>query len=245
MAMTIANRTARIGMIVPSSNTCLEPATYQMLDHRDDVSVHFTRVPVTRIALDGNSDAQFGTAGMQEAAELLATAEVDVIAWIGTAGSWLGSEHDRAITAAITAATGLPATTSTLAYFAAFGRLGVRTVGIVTPYTADVNSRIIARYRDEGIAVSAQHGFGLTDNTAFGRIRPEELLGPSHDVAASNPDALIYLCTNLNGASVVDIVEAETGVPVLDSVAITLQACLTMVGAPPLPSRWGRHLAGR
>jgi maleate isomerase len=232
-------------MIVPSSNTCVEPATYRMLDGRTDVTVHFARVPVTRIALDDNSDAQFGIAGMQGAAELLATAEVDVIAWIGTAGSWLGTRHDRAITAAITEATGLPATTSTLAYFEAFRRLGVRTVGIVTPYTDGVNARIIARYRDEGIAVCAQYGFGLTDNTAFGRITPDDLLAPSRRVAESRPDALLYLCTNLNGVPVVDTVETETGVPVLDSVAITLQACLTMIGAQALPSRWGRHLASR
>jgi maleate isomerase len=56
---------------------------------------------------------------------------------------------------------------------------------------------------------------------------------------------LLYLCTNLNGVPVVDTVETETGVPVLDSVAITLQACLTMIGAQALPSRWGRHLASR
>jgi maleate isomerase len=109
-------RPARIGMIVPSSNTCLEPQTYRILGDRRDVTVHFTRIEVTRIALDENANTQFDPATMVDAANLLRAAEVDVIAWNGTAGSWLGVEHDRTMVDRITGATGIPATTTTLAY---------------------------------------------------------------------------------------------------------------------------------
>ena len=119
-------RPVRIGMIVPSSNTCLEPMTYRMLGDRQDVTVHSARIPVTRIALDGDSDRQFDTATMLAAAELLATADVDVIAWNGTSGSWLGPDHDREVTEAITRHTGILATTSTLAYLDAFERFAGR-----------------------------------------------------------------------------------------------------------------------
>ena len=57
-------------MIVPSSNTCLEPTTYRMLGERTDVSVHFTRIQVARVGLDDISDSQFDTAGMETAAVL-------------------------------------------------------------------------------------------------------------------------------------------------------------------------------
>ena len=97
--------------------------------------------PVARVGLDDTSDAQFDTAGMEAAAVLLATAGVDVIAWNGTAGSGWAPAHDRAITDAITAATGVPALTSTQAYLAAFGALDVRSLGIVTPYPDDMNAR--------------------------------------------------------------------------------------------------------
>lgn len=237
-------RVSRIGMIVPSSNTCLESTTYQMLDGRADVSVHFTRVQVGRVGLDGASDAQFDTAGMESAAALLATADVDVIAWNGTAGSWLGTAHDRAITDAITAATGVRALTSTQAYMAVFGALGVRRLGIVTPYPDDMNAKIGECYGDEGITVTAAHGFGLTETTDIARIRPEELLAPTREVAHSKPDAIAYVCTNLHGANAVETAEAEIMLPVLDSVAVTLAACLAAVGADPLNPRWGSHLAG-
>src|SRR5438874_2660889 len=110
----------RIGMIVPSSNTCLEPVTSRILyGERTDVTAHFARVPVTRIALDDGSDAQFDPAPMLQAARRLAEAKVDVIAWNGTSGSWLGADRDRRLCTAIEQATGVPATTSTLALLAA------------------------------------------------------------------------------------------------------------------------------
>ncbi|MDH6195575.1 maleate isomerase [Mycobacterium frederiksbergense] len=237
-------RAARIGMIVPSSNTCLEPTTYRMLGERSDVNVYFTRIPVSRVGLDSTSDAQFDTAGMEAAAVLLATAGVDVIVWNGTAGSWLGTAHDRAITAAITTMTGVRALTSTQACMAAFEALGVRRIGLVTPYPDDMNAKIGECYRDEGITVTAAHGFGLTETTDIARIRPEELLAPARQVARSNPDAIAYVCTNLHGADTVEATRTELGMPVLDSVAVTLAASLAMVGAGPLNRRWAPDLAG-
>ncbi len=240
------NRPRRIGMIVPSSNTCLEPQTYRILGNRDDVTVHFTRVEVTRIALDGKADIQFDHATMLAAARLLSTADVDAIAWNGTAGSWLGMDHDRKMIAEILKETGIPATTSTLAYMDAFTRFGIEQPGLVTPYTQDVNEAIIDVYGAEGIKIATEHHFGLDINEAFARVNPEELLSPSLELAAENSttmDALIYLCTNLYGAPAVEEVEKKTGIPVLDSVAVTLWRCLEMVGASGINERWGRLLS--
>ena len=241
--MVQANRPARIGMIVPSSNTCLEPMTYRILGDREDVTIHSTRIPVTRIALDSGSDRQFDAEGMRRAAELLATARVDVIAWNGTSGSWLGPDHDREIVAEITAATGIPATTSSLAYLDAFREFGLETVGLVTPYTADVNLEVVSRYAAEGVRVTGHRALGLSDNESFARVSPEELLPGSLELAAERPDALVYLCTNLYGAPLAARVEEQTGVAALDSVAVTLWRCLQLAEAPLLDPRWGKLLA--
>ncbi len=179
---------------------------------------------------------------MRDAAKLLATADVDVIAWNGTSGSWLSPDHDRAIAAEITAATGVPATTSTLAYFDAFTDFGIQSIGLITPYTQDVNEKIITRYADEGIRVAGHRFLGLSDNESFARVAPEELIPGSLELAADHPDALIYLCTNLYGAPVVEDLEDRTQVPILDSVAVTLWRCLQLAGIPLLDPRWGRLL---
>jgi maleate isomerase len=87
----------RIGMLTPSSNTCLEPVTAAILrDAGSPAAMYASRVPVTRIALDAHATAQFQENVMVSAARLLADARVDVIVWNGTAGSWLGIDHDHA-----------------------------------------------------------------------------------------------------------------------------------------------------
>ncbi|WP_139146662.1 aspartate/glutamate racemase family protein [Arthrobacter sp. SW1] len=242
--MPSENRPVRIGMIVPSSNTCLEPQSYRILGERTDVTLHFTRINVTRIALDDSSDKQFDAAGMRAAAELLATADVDVIAWNGTSGSWLGSAHDEELVKEITEATGIPATTSTLAYLEAFRSFGTEKIGMLTPYTADVNEAVVASYEREGIKTVDHRHLDLSDNESFARVTDEEMLPGSLELAELKPDALIYLCTNLYGANITEEVEIRTDVPVLDSVAVTLWHCLKLAGAPLLAPRWGRLLAG-
>ena len=240
--MPATSRPRRIGMIVPSSNTCLEPQTYRILGSRTDVTVHFTRIPVTRIALDDSSDRQFDPAVMRGAAQLLATADVDVIAWNGTSGSWLGAAHDHELAADLTGATGIPATTSTLAYLEAFRTFGTERIGLFTPYTEDVNRQVIASYEREGIKTVDHRALGLSDNESFARVSDDEMRPGSLELAAAAPDALVYLCTNLYGANIAAEIEAGTGVPVLDSVAVTLWHCLKLAGSPLLAPRWGRLL---
>ena len=237
------NRPQRIGMIVPSSNTCLEPLTYRMLEGRTDVTIHFTRIPVTRIALDGSSDRQFDATVMREAGRLLATADVDVIAWNGTSGSWLGAAHDRELVHEITDATGIPATTSTLAYLEAFKSFGTERIALFTPYTEDVNLQVIAAYEREGIKTVDHRALGLSDNESFARVSVDEMRPGSRELAAAAPDALVYLCTNLYGANITAEIEDSTAVPVLDSVAVTLWHALRLAGAPLLDPRWGKLLA--
>ncbi|MEO6531433.1 MAG: aspartate/glutamate racemase family protein [Specibacter sp.] len=241
--MSSTPRATRIGMIVPSSNTCLEPQSYRILGDRQDVTIHFTRIPVTRIALDDSSDKQFDAEVMRDAARLLATSDVDVIAWNGTSGSWLGVEHDRELVSQIQDATGIPATTSTLAYMDAFASFGTKNISLFTPYTQDVNNKIINAYAGNGITTLDDHALGLSDNESFARVTTDEMRPGSLEMAASGSDAIVYLCTNLYGATIAAEIEERTDVPVLDSVAVTLWHCLKLAKAPLLAPQWGRLLS--
>ncbi|HEX2248350.1 MAG TPA: Asp/Glu racemase, partial [Arthrobacter sp.] len=139
-------------------------------------------------------------------------------------------------------ATGLPATTSTLAYLEAFAAFGTERIGLFTPYTQDVNQAIIESYGRSGIKTINDVALGLSDNESFARATVEEMRPGSLELAAARPDALVYLCTNLYGARITAEIE-KTGVPVLDSVAVTLWHTLKLAGAPLLDPKWGRLLA--
>jgi maleate isomerase len=127
-------------MLTPSSNTALEPITTAMLGELPEVSAHFSRFKVTEIALSNKALAQFDDSEILRAAELLAHAKVDVIGWNGTSSGWLGFEADVRLCEQITAATGIPATTSMLALNEILEHQKVKRLGYVTPYLDDVQA---------------------------------------------------------------------------------------------------------
>jgi maleate isomerase len=233
-----------LGMLTPSSNTVLEPVTAAMLAGLPEVSAHFSRFPVTEIALSETALAQFDDAPILRAAELLAHAKVQAIAWNGTSGGWLGFEADARLCARITAATGIPATTSMLAMNEALALAGIRRLGLVTPYTGDVQARIVANYRALGLACAGERHLGLRDNFAFAEAPPEALSRMAREVAAEGAEALAVICTNLRFPPLITALEAELGLPIFDSIATALWQSLRLAGvAPARVTGWGRLFA--
>ena len=231
----------RIGMLTPSSNTVLEPVTNAMLAGVAGISAHFSRFKVTEIALDRQALAQFDDSEILRAAELLAHAKVDVIAWNGTSASWLGIERDRALAERITEATGIRASTCILALVDILERVGARSQGLVSSYTDDVQEKIVATFAAAGVSCPAERHLGIRDNFAFGTVAEETIAGMIAEAAATCPDAVTILCTNMNGARVAAQAETEDGPLMLDSVAVTLWGCLMATGAPLAPfASWGR-----
>ncbi len=233
-----------LGMLTPSSNTVLEPHCAEMLRGLPGASAHFARFRVTAIALDAASLGQFTLAPMLEAAGLLADARVRSICWNGTSAAWMGLETDRRLCAAITAQYGIPATSSVLGTVEAFRRAGVKRFGLVSPYTPDVQARIIATFAAEGFECVAERGLNISDNFSFSLTSGETLSAMTREVAAAKPEAITILCTNLAGPPLVPALEAETGCLMVDSIAVALWASLRAAGGDAARlAAWGRLFA--
>ena len=223
----------RIGMLTPSSNTVLEPFTAHLLAPLfPQVTAHFGRFRVTRIALDEEANDQFGQEPILAAAELLADARADIIAWNGTSASWLGFDWDARLCAAIEARTGVKATSAMAAINALIRRDGVERLALVTPYTSDVEQKIVENYARLGITVVAGRHSGFSDNYSFAEISEAEIETMCLDVAAASPDAIAIVCTNMRGALIGAEMERRLGVRVYDSVSATLWGCLAELGVP-------------
>ncbi|CCE08319.1 conserved exported hypothetical protein [Bradyrhizobium sp. STM 3843] len=229
-----------LGMLTPSSNTALEPITSAMVANLPEVSAHFSRFKVTEIALSDQALAQFDNSNILRAAELLAHAKVDVIGWNGTSSGWLGFDADVKLCEQITAASGIPATTSMLALNEILHETKVTKLGYVTPYLDDVQARIIANYETLGIACQAERHLGLQDNFSFSEVTPAQLATMLREVAAEKPEAIAIICTNLKAAPLVPRLELETGIPIYDTIATVVWKCLKMAGVEPRRvSEWG------
>lgn len=203
-----------------------------MLAGAEDISVHFARFRVTQINLGESASRQFRLEPMLQAAELLADARVASICWSGTSAAWLGLNTDRALCAAIAKRTGIPACTSILGLMDALHRLGARRIGLVTPYLDEVQQAIIATLSAEGIKCIAERHLNDPGNFSFALHAPAQVAGLVCDVAKARPEAIAIVCTNLRGAGLAATLEAELGIPVLDSVATGLWAGLRQAGVP-------------
>ena len=226
-------RPTRLGMLTPSSNTALEPITCAMLAGVSDVTAHFSRFKVTEIALSDTASRQFDDTEILRAAELLAHAKVEIIAWNGTSASWLGFDRDERLCERITASTGIKACTTVLAYRDLLHHLGSQRIGLVTPYTTDVQNKIIANWGLQGLPCTAERHLSLRNNFSFAEVPEAEVTRLIEEVAREGCDAVAVVCTNMRGAAAAEPIEHKYQVPVLDSIAVTLWACLASTGVDP------------
>ena len=78
-------------------------------------------------------------------------------------------------------------------------------------------------------------------NFSFSEYSEDTLADMVRDVARAKPDAITILCTNLRGAGIVEALEAEIGIPIYDSVSVTVWKCLALAGRTPADIRgWGQ-----
>lgn len=225
----------KLGILVPSSNTALEPLTCAILAPLfPAVTVHFSRFTVTEISLKDEALTQFDTNGpILAAARLLGDAHVDIIGWSGTSGGWMGFDADKKLCAAITEATGVPATTSTLALNKALELLGTKSFALVTPYRDDVQSRILATYAEAGYDIVAESHLGQFVNFKFAAIDEETLCAQVKEVMEKGGDhvkAVSTFCTGLWAAQHAEMWESQYGVPLLDTVTLVVWDMLRIKG---------------
>jgi len=231
----------RLGMLTPSSNTILEPVCGEMLRCLPEVSVHFGRFRVTEISHRSEATAQFAREPMLQAAGLLADAKVNAVCWNGTSAGWLGLNRDRDLCSALHGLTGVPATSSVLGLFEALRGAGLNRVALVTPYIDQVQRLIVETFAAEGLTVTDERHLDLSENFAFGEVPARKIAEMIRTVATTGPQAVLVLCTNLRAAPLVPELEAEIGLPILDSVATAVWRALWLTRVTPRRIRgWGR-----
>jgi maleate cis-trans isomerase len=170
---------------------------------------------------------------VERAARELASAEVDVILQAGTAIAFFrGFGHDAALCQRITAATGIKSTTSLTAVVEALKALGIRKPAIATSYIADIDARLVDVLQKSGFHVAAIRGMGLVKSTDMGKVQPADTYCLAKQVARSAPDAdgIFISCGNLRSFEAIDLLENDTGLPVVTSNQAGLWHALRLAG---------------
>lgn len=232
-----------IGLITPSANVVVEEVAIALAGSFPEVSVHFSRIAVAG-SVDPNPDG-YDLDAMLAAASLLADARPAAIVWAGSKGASVGLDRDRELCARIEQRCSIPATTPTLALAALVAATGRRRIGLVSPYTASYQDRLVAGLSRMGLTCTAERHSGLADNLSYADVGAADIRAMARAVAASGPEMVLAWCTNLAAATLAKEIEDELGLPFVDATALGLFEALRLAGVDTAPAAadWGGPFA--
>jgi maleate isomerase len=150
-----------------------------------------------------------------------------------TSGSFIyGVAGERAITEAITTATGRPAVTTSGSMVAAATELGLATVAVADPYEQRVSDAFVDYLQEAGIRVVGATCLGLTKE--IWRVDPEAIWNLL--LSADRPDAegLLVACTNVVTYDLIRRVESVIDKPVITANQATMWGLFRQVGRTPI-----------
>jgi maleate isomerase len=205
----------RIGLIVPSSNTTMEPEFYQHLPQ--GASVHTARITI--ISAIPEELAKMPEE-LDDCVALLKTANVDVVVFGCTSGSFLmGKGYDRELEARIEKVGGVPAVTTSHAVLEALKAKAVQKLAIATPYIEEINEQEVKFFSDYGFTVEIIRGLNLADNLQIGNCEPSKAYQLGLEVVREKPDVdgLFISCTNFRTFEIIEPLSRDIEKPVITS----------------------------
>jgi maleate isomerase len=227
---------ARLGIIYPASG--LADMEYFRLCP-PGVSVHVTRSSVPNdggVTLDDVLEVAEGRQFAQLAADL-ATVRPHAIAWMCTSGSFSrGAAWDEDLCRLLSAHAGSPATSTSTALVTALRALGVRRVGLATPYEPRVVARLVDYLAEFGIEAVSSVGLGLVRDWEISTLQPMELAALVRQADLPEAEAVFLSDTCLVLSPLAEAIEADLGKPVFSANMVTMWHALRLAGvADDLP----------
>ena len=223
--------THHFGVLIPSTNTTVEtelarlPAAYQ---------AHYARVltstPGRPFSPPRDEDVDYQS-------KLLGTAKVEMLLLMQTSASLFADDYDETVTRRMsTAAGGVPATTSARAMGRALNALGARRIGLVSPYSAEINARAQRYFSGRhGLEIAVVEGFAATDSYAIGQLGPENARDAFARIDGPEIDAFAVPGANFPTVGSIDAWEREFGKPVVTSTQAAVWAMACELGGERIP----------
>lgn len=206
----------RVGLMVPSNNTTMEPELVAWLPSGS--SCMTLRIPRGEGTLT-LADIPAYVARALALARSFEGEPLDIIVYGCTAAGILaGPARDAEIAAALAKATGRPAVTTAAAMVEAIRHAGAQNVALVTPYLQLVNEQLEVFLEASGIHVRKLATFGAATTEELARISVEQVEELALDTMDDECDALFIACSQLPTYPILGRLAREFGRPVLSSI---------------------------
>ncbi|MBU7022537.1 MAG: aspartate/glutamate racemase family protein [Theionarchaea archaeon] len=233
----------RIGLIIPSDNTVMESEFNKVFRDVPGVSVHATRVFLEELSVETLLQMK---KGLKRACEELKSAEMDVLAYGCTSGSFVKGLHfDQEIIQEIEEETQITATTTSTAVIEALKMLKVKKIALGTPYSDEINEKAIHFFRGNDIEVTNSIGLNIVPDVNTGKQEPYIAYNLGIKVNTEDCDCVFLSCTDFRTVEIIDLLETRLGKPVISSNQSTLWHCMTLKNLGITFQKYGSLLAGK
>ena len=212
---TGAGSRARIGLMVLESDQTIE-WEMRLMTHLSGVSMYHTRL-ANDVVVTPETLAKMETELPISAKLLPDYLALNAIGYGCTSGSTIIGE-DRVADILDAAHPGVPSSNPLTAAKAALNVMGVKRLGLVTPYTPDVTQAMQDRFEEAGIQITAVRSFYEDSDEVVGRIDPNSILEAAIAIGSSDKvDGVFISCTSLRAAGIIEQAEALLKKPVTAS----------------------------
>jgi maleate isomerase len=237
----------RVGLLVPSSNSVLEPEFAGQLPAW--ASLHPARLYVTDSNLDGLRSIHDA---IPEAAALVGTVRPHLVVIGCTAVS--GMDHgkfEESVVPQVAAATRAPVVTILASVIESLQRARCQRIVLVTPHGADIDAVLVEALAGAGIEVRETHSMGITDNFALGQVPVADIerFVVERLTRPLGEDGLFLSCANFRSAEALPGLRRRYGPRVVSSVQAVIDRTLAELHelrddgssqtAPPAPGGRG------
>ena len=219
----------RLGLLVPSSNSTMEPELNSALQKLTrSLSMHTGRLSLKKV--DSRSLLKMKEELNVEIKKLM-DAEVDYLLYGCTSGSLLqGKSYMMDLIDQMDRLMGTigKTTTTAMCVLDSLEKLSVKKISVITPYSKEINDLEEKFLEENGYTVALIHGMGLINNLQIGKVTQEDLLNfiDKFKEVIVQSDALFISCTNLPTFSSLCQLEEKLTVPVVSSNSASLYKIL-------------------
>jgi len=211
----------KVGLIIPSSNTVMEPDFHRKLG--DDCAISTSRIYLEQVTR--HAEEVMIEEDLPKALRLIKTSDPHIIVFGCTsAGSLGGLESDAAIARRIEQLTGVGALTVVGSVVEQLKSIGPRKVAVFTPYREDLTLSVAQCVVEAGYELVKTAGMGILSNCDIGRVTPGEIVEfvESH-IDDDDVDCIFLSCTNWQAIDAIAQLKARFGVPVITSNQATIE----------------------
>lgn len=235
----------KFAVLVPSTNTVVQPEFDGM--RPPGVTNHISRIRIPNMPLASDADFRLLVeriaAAQLEAVDSALTCEPDhVVLGISVETFWGGREASRKLKQELEDHTGLEVTMGAEACDAAFARLAVKRIAVLTPYFPVGDENVQRFFEESGYRVARIRGLKCASPVQIAHVPPETLRAAAAELDGDDVDAVIQVGTNLAMAQLAAQMETERGKPILAINACIYWHALRQCGLADQMAGWGSLL---